>query len=182
MTEIPSLETDRLLLRSPRMEDWPAFQEMMLSERSVFMGGPFSTRVAWGLFCHGVALWELMGHGALMIEDRTSGQCLGHGPLFPERELGWSVYPQAEGQGYAFEAAKALRDWAFETLALETLVSYIDPGNTRSRKLAERLGAKLDPDAPGQDPTLRPEDSFGALRLHLAGRSTRQNCVNLRTN
>ncbi len=157
MTAIPSLRTDRLLLRPPRMTDWPAFQEMMQSERSVFMGGPFSTRAAWGIFCHGIALWELMGHGALTMEDRSSGECLGqveinHGPLFPERELGWSVYPQAEGKGYAFEAAKALRDWAFTDLALETLVSYIDPGNTRSRKLAERLGAELDPGAPVQDP------------------------------
>lgn len=158
MTAIPSLTTDRLLLRQPCMNDWPAYRDLMLSERSMFMGGPFTTVAAWGMFCHDTALWVLMGHGALMIEDRNSGQCLGqvginHGPLFPEHELGWFVYPQAEGQGFAFEAAQALRNWAFETRALDTLVSYVDPGNTRSRRLAERLGAELDTKAPRQDPT-----------------------------
>ena len=158
MTEIPTLETDRLILRPPKMEDWPEFAELMLSERSVHMGGPYSTQAAWGLFCHDVAQWALMGHGGLTMEDRKTGLCIGqvginHGPLFPEHELGWQVYPDAEGMGFAYEAASALQDWAFTTRRLDTLVSYIDPDNIRSLKLAERLGAKVDADAPRQDPT-----------------------------
>lgn len=99
-----------------------------------------------------------MGHGALMMEDRDSGQCLGqvginHGPLFPEHELGWLVYSDAEGKGYAYEAARTLRDWAFKERRLETLVSYTDPDNIRSQRLAERLSAKLDVGAVRQDPT-----------------------------
>ncbi len=152
------LETERLILRVPEMKDWPEYAELMLSQRALYMGGPFSTGVAWGMFCHDVAQWTLFGHGALMLEDRRSGRCLGqvginHGPLFPERELGWILFADAEGKGYAYEAAEALRDWAFKVCGLETLVSYIDPENTRSRRLAERLGAALDPSAPGQDPT-----------------------------
>lgn len=158
MTAIPTLETKRLSLRPPRTEDWPAYAELMHSERSVYMGGPFSTKIAWGLFCHDIAQWALMGHGALMMEDRNTGSCLGqvginHGPLFPEHELGWMVYANAEGKGYAYEAAGALRSWAFEICGLKTLVSYIDPENSRSRRLAERLGAKVDTRAPRQDPT-----------------------------
>ncbi len=157
MIEIPTIETERLILRPPGMEDWPLYAELMFSERAVHMGGPFSTNVAWGIFCHDVAQWTLMGHGALMVDARDSGQCLGqvginHGPLFPEHELGWLVYADAEGKGYAYEAALALRAWAFATLRLKTLVSYIDPRNTRSRRLAERLGAVLDTTAPRQDP------------------------------
>lgn len=149
---IPTLESERLLLRAPVMQDWPAYQELMLSQRAAHMGGPFSTATAWGMFCQDVAQWTLLGHGALMMEDRESGACLGqvginHGPLFPERELGWLVYPQAEGKGYAFEAAEALRDWAFKMQGFETLVSYIDRDNTRSISLATRLGATLDEDA-----------------------------------
>jgi RimJ/RimL family protein N-acetyltransferase len=154
---IPTLETMRLYLRPPRNEDWPEYAKFMQSERSVFMGGPYSIRVAWGIFCHNVALWELKGHGALMMEDRSSGLCLGSvginsGPLFPEHELGWLVYPAAEGKGYAYEAAKALLHWAFKVHSFTTLVSYIDPDNIRSRKLAERLGATLDNNALVQDP------------------------------
>lgn len=121
------------------------------------MGGPFSPRAALGMFCADHAQWGFYGCGALMSEDRASGACLGQvginsGPLFPEQELGWLLYPQAEGQGFAFEAALALRDWAQQDLGLITLVSYVDPDNRRSRHLAERLGAMLDPDAARPDP------------------------------
>jgi len=93
-----------------------------------------------------------------MIEDRHTRLCLGQvginaGPLFPECELGWMVFPQSEGQGIAFEAAKALRNWAQSEGALPTLVSYVDPDNARSRRLAERLGAVQDETAKKQDET-----------------------------
>ena len=92
-----------------------------------------------------------------MIDLRTSGECLGqvgisHGPLFPEKELGWLLYPSAEGFGYATEAAEALRDWSARALGLTGLVSYIAPDNGTSIKVAERLGATLDPKAPRHDP------------------------------
>ncbi|MEM7169774.1 MAG: GNAT family N-acetyltransferase [Pseudomonadota bacterium] len=121
------------------------------------MGGPFSTEEAWGLFCHDVAQWTLMEHGALTIEERSSGSCPGQvgindGPRFPEHELGWQLYPKAEGQGFAYEAALALRAWAFKTRGLKTLASYIDSENSRSRRLAERLGAVLDLTATPQEP------------------------------
>jgi len=159
MTEprIPTLKTERLILRAPVMADFPAYGALLASARSVHMGGPFDTRTAWGWFCHDVAVWRLFGHGALMADLAATGECVGqvginHGPLFPEKELGWMVYEGHEGQGYATEAARALRDWAFATLGLATLVSYIDPGNRRSAAVAERLGAVLDPAAQRQDP------------------------------
>ncbi|WP_082127978.1 GNAT family N-acetyltransferase [Hoeflea sp. IMCC20628] len=149
---IPTLETDRLLLRPQTMEDWPAYAGLMMSDHAVFMEGPHTLADAWGMFCHDLAQWYLLGVGALMIEDRKSGQCLGqvginHGPLFPEHELGWLVYPASQGKGYASEAALALRNWGFNVRGLKTLVSHIDPENHRSRKLAERLGAVLEFDA-----------------------------------
>ncbi len=157
MTAIPTIKTERLTLRPPKIEDWPAYAELALSKRSIYMGGPFSKDAAWGWFCHDIAQWQLMGHGALMIEDKKSGACLGqvginHGPLFPEHELGWLVYTNAEGKGYAYEAAIALRNWAFEIRRLKTLVSYIDPKNFRSISLAERLGAEVDTNAPRLSP------------------------------
>ena len=154
---IPRLRTQRLILRAPVLDDFPAFAALMVSPRSEPMGGPFDTPTAWGLFCHGLALWPLMGHGAMMIDLDSTGECVGqvdinHGPLFPEKELGWQLYEAHEGKGYATEAAQALRDWAFEALGLPSLVSYIDPGNVRSVAVAERLGAVLDPTAAKQDP------------------------------
>jgi len=154
---IPRLVTGRLILRAPAVEDFPAYARLLASPRARGMGGPYDDlRAAWGMFCHDAACWALFGHGALMIDLRATGECVGqvginHGPLFPEKELGWLVYDGHEGRGYATEAAAALRDWAGRALGLDRLVSYIDPDNARSIAVAERLGAVLDPDAPKMD-------------------------------
>jgi RimJ/RimL family protein N-acetyltransferase len=157
MAEIPNLTTSRLVLRPPRIEDFAAYRVLMGSPRARFMGGPFDERAAWGLFSHDVACWHLFGHGALMVDLRSEGVCVGqvginHGPLFPEKELGWLLYEGFEGQGYATEAALALRDWAFDELGLPTLISYLDPANHASAAVAIRLGGVLDSKAPRQDP------------------------------
>ncbi|MEI6572917.1 MAG: GNAT family N-acetyltransferase [Alphaproteobacteria bacterium] len=155
---IPTLNTARLTLRPMNATDWDAYHGLMASDRAMYIGGPFSKSMAWGMFCADHAQWSLFGCGALMIEDTATGKCLGqvginYGPLFPEWELGWFVYQEAEGQSIAYEAALALRDWAYKTRHLETLVSYIDPENIRSAKLAERLGAKRDATAKRPDST-----------------------------
>lgn len=157
MADIPVLRTERLILRPMTMGDWPAYFDFMQSPRSAGMGGPFDRKMAWALFCHDMAQWPLMGNGGLMIEDGASGSCLGqvginHGPLFPEHELGWFVYPEAEGKGVAFEAAQRFLDWARNDRKLPSLVSYVDEDNPRSRQLAIRLGAIRDDEAARPDP------------------------------
>jgi RimJ/RimL family protein N-acetyltransferase len=150
----PVLTTSRLRLRPMLAADWPAYAAFMASDRSVFLGGPYDTREDWGIFCHDAAGWALFGLGALMVEAQgvTVGQVgINHGPCFPEPELGWFLYPGNEGRGYATEAAAALRDRAFAA-GWPTLVSYVDPANRASAAVAERLGARRDPDAVPQDP------------------------------
>jgi len=93
-TVIPTLRTERLVVRAPAILDFAAYGELMASPRSAYMGGPFDQRGAWLSFCHDVALWPLLGHGALMMDRLSDGTCIGqvginHGPLFPEKELGW---------------------------------------------------------------------------------------------
>lgn len=129
MTPAPTLSTQRLRLRPMAPGDFPAYAALMASDRAVGMGGPFGERAARGMFCHDAAGRALFGHGALMVEagDATLGQ------------------------GYATEAARALRDWAFAQ-GRPGLVSYVDPGNRASARVAERLGAWLDTAARGQDP------------------------------
>lgn len=154
MTLPPTLTTARLRLRPMMPADFPAYAAVLAQPRMAMMGGPFGLRDAWGLFCHDAAGWGLFGYGALMVEADgvTVGQVgISHGPLFPESELGWFLYDGFEGRGYATEAAATLRDWAYAQ-GLATLVSYTDPGNQRSNRVAQRLGAVPDPDAEPQDP------------------------------
>lgn len=157
MQPLPTLTTSRLTLRPMRFDDWPAYRLLMASERAQFMGGPFSEAAAWGMFCSDQAQWDLFGCGALMIDETLTGACVGQvginaGPLFPEFELGWFVYPDFEGRGYAREAAEAMLRWAKEVRLLPSLVSYVDPANARSTGLAVRLGAELDPKAERPSP------------------------------
>jgi RimJ/RimL family protein N-acetyltransferase len=151
-----TLKTEHLTLRPIVMTDFSGYRSFFSSQRATFIGGPLDEKMAWFYFCHDVALWQLYGHGALQIELTATGECVGsvgsnHGPLFPEKELGWLIYDGHEGKGYATEAACALRDWAFETLGLKTLVSYIDPDNAASIAVAKKLGAVLDGTVGGQD-------------------------------
>ncbi|WP_455873024.1 GNAT family N-acetyltransferase [Rhizobium yanglingense] len=152
-----TLATDRLTLRPQTLEDFPAYEALLASKRSAGMGGPFDKRTIWGFFCGDLAMRYFFGHGALMVELTKTRECVGqvsinHGPLFREKELGWFLYDGYEGHGYATEAARALRDWAFETLDLRSLVSYVAPDNFRSTAVAMRLGGILDTSALRDDP------------------------------
>lgn len=77
MSLIPTLRTERLVLRPPVISDFPEYAALMASERAVFMGGPFDERAAWGMFSSDVAMWPLYGHGALMIDVASTGNALG---------------------------------------------------------------------------------------------------------
>ena len=104
---------------------------------------------AWFEFTAMVSGWMLHGHGGFAIEDPNTFDVLGFvvlglEPGDREVELGFALIEKAEGKGIAEECALAVRDWAERELNLTGLVSYIDPENTRSVALAERLGAKRD--------------------------------------
>jgi RimJ/RimL family protein N-acetyltransferase len=143
---VPVLETGRLRLRAPALADFPAWAEIMTTPRAIHLGGPMTEPEAWDDFCRAVAVWLLRGHGLWTVEPHSGGEPLGFvligfEPGDVEPELGWLFRAGAEGRGYAAEAATAARDHAFGRLGLTGLVSYIAPGNDRSIRLAERLGA-----------------------------------------
>jgi RimJ/RimL family protein N-acetyltransferase len=160
----PVLHTDRLTLCAPGPQDWQAFHDFLLSDRAEHVRAPDLDRgKAWRAFGHVVGHWVLRGFGLFVFCLRGTDRGIGMaGPWFPEPwpepEIAWSVWDgTAEGRGFAAEAAGAARDHAFRDLGWTTAVSYIDPANTRSIRLAERLGAVRDDSAatpfPGE-PTL----------------------------
>jgi ribosomal-protein-alanine N-acetyltransferase len=63
---------------------------------------------------------------------------------WPEPEIAWSLFAEAEGRGIAYEAAQVARRYAYETLGWTTIISCVKPENTRSAALARRLGARPD--------------------------------------
>jgi RimJ/RimL family protein N-acetyltransferase len=145
--QIPTLVSDALLLRAPTVEDFPLYADILCTERGQYMGGPLSRDDAWWDFVQLASGWMLHGHGGWSIVDVDSEELLGFvilgiEPGDAQIELGFLVSEQNEGLGIAFEAAQMAREFAFDTLNLSELASYIHKDNARSIALAERLGAK----------------------------------------
>lgn len=163
MTIAPTIFTTRLSLRPHCVEDFDALAALFATDRSRFMGGPLSRKDIWRWFAAEVGSWPLLGIGSWAIE-RTADQAylgqvgLNHPADYPEAELGWTLFEEFEGRGYAQEAARAVLDWTRANRDLPSIVSYINLNNTRSIALAKRLGARPDPDAalPSDD---TPEDT-----------------------
>ncbi|GGK32728.1 GNAT family N-acetyltransferase [Salinarimonas ramus] len=144
---VPRIETARLVLRGFREDDLDALAAFYADEQAAhYVGGPRGRDDAWRLMAMQVGAWQLRGYGQFCVADKASDAYLGWCGVsrpegWPEPELGYAFAPAAHGRGLATEAARAARDFAYRTIGLTTLVSYIDPDNLPSRRLAERLGA-----------------------------------------
>lgn len=151
-----TLETERLVLRRPAPKDEGACVAFFMSERAVGVGGPFDLHGAWRHFAYELGHWEIYGFGMWAVTLKGNDDILGLiGPWFPadwpEREMAWMVFEEAEGKSIAYEAAKAAIKHARTELRWGNFVSYISAGLSRSIALAERLGAQLDETAKGPD-------------------------------
>lgn len=151
----PTLHTERLTLRMPVLGDFEHRAAFYASERSVWEGGPLSRFEGWRIWASEVGQWPLMGYGPLSVE--RDGAYVGevgiyHAAEYPAPELGWFVVPEAEGRGYALEAARAVMGWVRRALGWDEITNIIDPRNARSIALGLRLGGRIDPARPGIDP------------------------------
>ncbi|MEP4196566.1 MAG: GNAT family N-acetyltransferase [Aliishimia sp.] len=156
--DIPELVSNRLVLKAPLPEDYPDFKATFTSFRARFMGGPLNPYESWMLYAAEIGHWEIRGFGMWMIHDKltdeTYGMAGGWQPAgWPEREIAWIIWPDKAGKGYALEATECVRRHAYHDLGWDTAVSYIDPMNLDSIRLAERLGCIKDKDAPSIDGT-----------------------------
>lgn len=152
LTGLPVLETERLVLRAPQPGDWPAFRDYRASPRTVFAGGTKKEHEAAEQFASFFGHWVMRGFGRLIAEDRTTGQPIGHfGPMQwednAEVELTWSLWTaDAEGKGFATEAAIAMQDWAFGKCGLTSARAEVHRDNAASHAIARRLGGRIIPD------------------------------------
>lgn len=147
MLAIPTLETERLILRAFKPEDFDAFAAIMADgEWAQFVGGPISRETAWRAFAVEFGHWHLHGYGMFAVEEKTTGKFLGlighwDPEGWPEPEVAYTLGKDAAGKGYATEAVCKILDHTFNTLNWETVVSYIDDKNEASQKVAARVGA-----------------------------------------
>jgi RimJ/RimL family protein N-acetyltransferase len=142
-------ETQRLILRPPRAEDFDAWAELAADTETMrHLGGVQSRPVAWRSFLFVVGGWQIQGFSPFSVIEKKTGRWIGRvGPLMPEgwpgTEIGWTFARQAWGNGYAVESAIAATEWAFDRLGWKEVIHCIDPDNSASRKVAERLGSRV---------------------------------------
>lgn len=143
---IPLIQTERLILRAPRMDDLPAMIAFHGSDRARYVGGIQQPWQVWSMLTASLGHWLMRGFGWWMIEDKETGERAGRVGIgyhidWPEPELGWHIYDGYEGRGLASEAALAARHHGYHVMGLGPLISLIDLDNQRSHNLAQRLGA-----------------------------------------
>ncbi len=150
----PVIETARLRLRGFCAGDLEP-QARMLGDLEVMRhvgGEPRSREEAWRrILGGGPGMWAMLGYGYWAVERRDDGSFLGQAGFADFKrdmtpsiegmaEMGWMFLPEAQGQGYAHEAAAAAVEWAEDVLVGQELVAIIDPANDRSIRLALKLG------------------------------------------
>jgi RimJ/RimL family protein N-acetyltransferase len=145
---IPTLETERLILRAPAPEDFEPWAAFAADEEAArFLGGAQTRAGAWRQMCTMAGAWTVRGFSMWSVVERSTGRWVGRlGPWQPEdwpgTEVGWGLAREAWGKGYATEGATAAINWAFDTLGWTEVIHSIDKDNVNSHAVAKRLGSR----------------------------------------
>lgn len=185
---IPTLETERLILRAPRPQDTAFYVAFKTSQRSVFTDGPHDAATATALFSEVAGQWVMRGYGLFMATTKSDPDTVvgGFGIFHPhhqeEPEFGWTIYDaRFEGKGYVTEAMRCVIPWAWSVMGVSTAQSHVHVGNDTSAMIAKRLGATFDDDqtriasaSGGQfhDPARDPETPKVHIWRHTEGALT----------
>lgn len=149
-------ETERLILRDWREEDWPRFWELTNTPAVMrWLGGVAREETKAAARARLEGYREKFGHTFWVLERKDdgghlSGEMLGFcglkranvesAPVFDMVEVGWRMREDAWGQGYAKESAIASLDLAFDRFDAEQVIALTVDGNAASWGLMRRLG------------------------------------------
>lgn len=148
---MPTLETERLILRSFHQEDIDAMAQLFANPDFMrFSLGVFTERKKTVDFIEKVMGWDRANIPSQFAvvprgEDAVIGYCgFHHHPEVPgEIEIGYRLHPDYWNRGLITEAARTVRDHGFADLKLPRVISLIHPENVPSRRVADKNGMKV---------------------------------------
>ncbi|MDB2415471.1 GNAT family N-acetyltransferase [Rickettsiales bacterium] len=151
---ITFIQTKRLILRSWKKEDLEPFAKLNACKYVCeFLPKPLIKSESDNLAERIIAHFDKHGFGLYAVERKDNGKFIGFTglsiPIFeahfmPAVEIGWRLSYENWGQGFATEAALAVRDYAFEELGLNEIVSFTAEKNASSRRVMEKIGMQHD--------------------------------------
>ena len=151
--EAPRIETERLVLRQWRKDDFRPYHAIV-SHPEVhrhFGPNPMSAEEAWRRLTSAAGGWQFNGFGTWAVERKSDGKLVGNVGVFTgwrdlepefgeEPEMGWIMAAETHGQGMASEACRMALGWVQANLQPTPLWAIIAPANEPSIRLAEKLG------------------------------------------
>jgi len=175
------LETERLFLRQWREPDRLAFRALNADPRVMeFLPGPCDSEASDAMVERIQQHFEVHGFGLFAAELRATQSFIGYiglavprfeAPFMPAVEIGWRIAAEHWGSGLATEGARAVLRFGFESVGLDSIVSFTVPKNIRSLRVMQKIGMTHDP----ADDFDHPRFSEGhALRRHLLYRINRR--------
>jgi RimJ/RimL family protein N-acetyltransferase len=147
-------QTERLFLRHFHIFDHESMLSIFGDSEVMRFGDGVQTKEwvrHWLMTCLEYYYQE-WGFGPYAVVEQTSRDVIGYCGLFffadingqPEIELGYRLARAKWGNGYATEAALAVRDFAFQTLCVKRLIAMIDPQNVASIRVAQKIGMQYE--------------------------------------
>ena len=145
------IETDRLVLRPLRREDFEPYARIM-GAREVgywFPKGDGYTREESEKSLNAILKhWSKHDFGIWAITDKTNGVLIGRCGLnfideTSEVEVDFVLAPNSWGKGYGTEAAKAALEYGFQKLNLQNIIALAKPENIASRRVIEKIGMQF---------------------------------------
>lgn len=152
--DVPVLETERLVLRGHRAEDFPAYARMWADPdvTRFISGAPLSEEDAWAKFMRAFGHWALMGYGFWSVHEKDGTRVGELGFLNVKREMapslegipevGWAFDKPAQGKGYATEGVHAALQWGENRFGKVRFACIIAPENAASLNVAAKTGFK----------------------------------------
>lgn len=144
------LETERLLLREMTEEDFSALYRV-LADSDIMRHYPytFDEKRVRGWISKNIERYEIFGFGLWAVCLKETGEMIGDCGLTMQLinekikpEIGYHIRKDCQRNGYAKEAALAVRDWAFENTPFNTIFSYMKSANIPSCKTAAAYGCR----------------------------------------